>query len=351
MSQGKYRCIMLGAGGMAGAWIRRFFEEFTDRMEIVALVDIAEDVLHSSGDLLELPKSARFTSTQDAFDKVDADFCTIVTPPWAHEEAVVLAAERGMPVLSEKPIADTWQGCTRIYQAAANAGIKMEVIQNYRYNKTMLTVRDILRSGRLGRTNYLMARFADDCRKFGSWGEFRHKMPHSLLVEGGVHHLDMLRNLAGSDCETIAGWEWNPEWSSFDGESNALLVLKMENGVRASYEGNLNEAAVVTTWHKERYRIECESGAVSIDSDDVVRVWERAGGRGVKMEEVPLLDPQYHGHTWQINEFLDWLDGGPEPDTTIADNIKSAATMFSAIVASGDNKAVNVADMVREATG
>lgn len=337
---------MLGAGGMARAWIRDFYPAFSDRMEIVGLVDINRDALNDSGDFLGLSESARFTDTRQAFETVEADYCTIVTPPWVHEEAVTLAAERGMHILSEKPIADTWDACKRIYRTVTDAGVKMEVIQNYRYNATMQTVRTVLRSGRLGRINYIMGRFADDYRKYGAWGAFRHEIPHSLLVEGGVYHLDMLRNLSGADCETIAGWEWNPDWSSFKGESNAILVLRMTNGVVAQYEGNCNEAGVVNSWHREYYRVECEHGVVSIDSDGIVRVWERAGGRGVKMEEIPLVSPQYTGHQWQIDEFQTWLDGGPEPDTVIDDNIKSAATMFAAITASQENRAVSVGDMV-----
>jgi predicted dehydrogenase len=78
---------------------------------------------------------------------------------------------------------------------------------------------------------------------------FRHEMAHGLLIEGGIHHLDQLRNLCGADCETIAGWDWNPghvrgetaAWQrsdSFDGEACALLVMRMTNGSFASYEGN-----------------------------------------------------------------------------------------------------------------
>jgi predicted dehydrogenase len=262
----------------------------------------------------------------------------------------MLAVEKKIPILSEKPIADTWQACTNIYRAVTNAAMEMEVIQNYRYNPTMLTVREVLRSGRLGRINYIAGRFADDYRKFGAWGQFRHEIPHSLLVEGAVHHFDMLRNLSGGDTKAIAGSEWNPAWSSFKGESNALFTLKMTNGVRAQYEGSCNEAGVINGWHKEYYRAECEFGAITIDSDLVVRLWERAEGRGTKMTELPTLNPRFVGHLWQLDEFLTWLDGGREPDTVLADNLKSAATMFGAIVASGDQIAVDVEKMIAKAT-
>src|ERR687886_585641 len=108
-------CLMIGAGGMAGYLIRHFFPQFRDRMRITGLVDVREDVLNDAGDFLGLPASARFTRQDAAFEAVEADFCTVVIPPAFHEEAVMHAVRRRLPILSEKPIADTWEGCVRIY--------------------------------------------------------------------------------------------------------------------------------------------------------------------------------------------------------------------------------------------
>src|SRR5690349_17260203 len=134
-----HRCLMIGAGGMAAGWIRGFFPAFSDRMRVVGLLDIREDALHASGDFLGLPTSARFTDLRSAFEAVEADFCTIVIPPAFHEEAVMHAAERRLPILSEKPIADTWDACVRIYRAVTAAGLKMQVVQNYRFTPRILT--------------------------------------------------------------------------------------------------------------------------------------------------------------------------------------------------------------------
>ncbi|GAG14529.1 unnamed protein product, partial [marine sediment metagenome] len=57
----KKRCLMLGAGGFAGGWIRRSLPPFNDRMEIVGLVDIKREPLDDSGDFLGLPAERRFT--------------------------------------------------------------------------------------------------------------------------------------------------------------------------------------------------------------------------------------------------------------------------------------------------
>ena len=130
----------------------------------------------------------------------------------------MLATEKKLDILSEKPIADTWSSCKDIYNAVTKNSLKMLVIQNYRYSPHMLTMREVLKKGELGRVNYIQARFAADYRNYGAWGAFRHEIPHTLLIEGAVHHFDMLRNLTNGNCKTISGWEWNRPWSSFKGD-------------------------------------------------------------------------------------------------------------------------------------
>lgn len=343
----KLRCLMIGAGGMAAAYVRNFLPVFADRVEVAGLVDVKEEPLQASGDFLGLPQAARFTDMQQACDNTEADFCIICIPPKFHKNAVLLAAERKLDVLSEKPIADTWDDCAQIYRAAKASGIKMQIVQNYRYNATMLTMKHVLDEGSLGRLNYVMGRFAADYRVRNSWGSaFRHEIEHSLLIEGSVHHFDMLRNLSGANCRYITGWEWNLDWSSFDGQCNAHYLAKMTNGVVANYEGNCNAAALENSWHKEMYRAECEKGAVIIDRDGIVRVWEKQDG--LQMREVPLLRPRYEGHNAIIDQFLTWKEGGPAPATIIEDNLQSAAMLFGAIMASDCNQAVDVQALVAE---
>lgn len=346
----KKRVLMIGAGGMAGNWIRRFLPSFADRLEVVGLVDVNPQVLAASGDFLGLAPSRRFTDMAAAFEAVEADFCAIVIPPAFHQQAVMHAVRRRLPILSEKPIADTWQASREVFRATREAGLKMQVIQNYRYNAPMLTMREVLRGGDLGRINYLVGRFAADYREYGAWGAtFRHEIPHALLVEGAVHHFDMLRNLSGGDCLTLAGWEWNPPWSASKGEFCGLYVMNLSNGVHASYEGSGTAGGRQNTWHEEYYRAECERGAVRVGRDHVVRIDRFKRGGGLITEEVPPVRPTYEGHLWLIDEFLTWLDGGPTPATVIEDNIKTTAMLFGAIEASRRNQTIDVEAMARDA--
>src|SRR2546422_40789 len=128
---------MIGAGGMAGRWAKAFVPLHADRVEIVGLVDVKPDVLQATADAIGVPADRRFTSMDEAFAAVDdADCCFVAVPPQFHEPAVVGAARKGLPVLSEKPLSDTWEGCGRIYRAVKKAGVKMQVMQNYRFIAT-----------------------------------------------------------------------------------------------------------------------------------------------------------------------------------------------------------------------
>ena len=64
----------------------------------------------------------------------------------------------------------------------------------------------------------------------------------------------------------------------------------------------------------------------------IVRI-HRTRADGAVTEEVPAPPPAHEGHAWIVAEFLDWLDGGPTPATTLEDNIRTAATIFGAIEA------------------
>ena len=350
--QMKKRCLMVGAGGMARGWIRRFLPSFSDRLQIVGLVDIDAEVLTEQADFLDLPAAARFTDYKAAFRVVEADTCIVVTPPWVHRGPMEAACRKKMHILTEKPIADSWADVQVIYRAVKKTKVKCTVMQNYRYNPGMYTFREVLRSGRVGRLNYLMGRFLADYRSYGAWGAFRHEIPHSLLVEGGVHHLDMLRNLAGSHCVQISGYEWNRPWSSFRGESNASYVMKMANGVVAHYEGTCSAAGQQNSWHHEYYRAECEKGEVVVDRDGTVRVTLRDNKTGaLTTEEIPAQQPNHVGHEFVIDAHLKWLSGGPKPETTLEDNVWSNAAMFGAIEASSKGATVDVEAMVRKIAG
>jgi predicted dehydrogenase len=341
-----YRCLLIGAGGIGGRWIREFLPVHRERVRVSAIADISPAARKEAGDDVGLPASERYPTMDAAFAGAEADFCVVAVPPEHHRRAVMGAVGRGLPVLSEKPISDKFAEVREIAAAVREAGIKMAVIQNHRYTPRTVAFKQVLRSGRLGRLQHLLVRFQADYRKYGSWGtdfglsDFRHEMPDPLVIDGSIHHFDAIRNLTGGDCRTVSGLAWNAPWGSFKGMSSGLYLFAMDNDTRASYEGNMSGAGQQNVWHHEYYRAECEDGALTIDADHILRL-QRAGmpDEIVPFGELPLI-----GHQQVIGDFLDWLDGGDAPETVLDDNVKSMAMVFAAVAAGKTGKTVAAAD-------
>lgn len=353
-----YKMIQVGTGGFGSAWCGRFLPpNIQDGLiEVVAAVDTNPTALVNAQEHLGLPEDKCYIDIRRAFNENKADFCTIVVPPSHHEEVVDEALAHDLHILSEKPIADTLAASVRIADKVKRAGKKMGVTMSHRFDQDKTTLREELRSGRHGVLDYLICRFTCDCRKFGSWGAFRHEIPDTLMIEGAVHHLDILADLAGAKCDTIYAQTWNPSWGEFAGDSQGLVLMQCENGTRAFYEGAKTNAVGLNWWTEEYIRAECEKSTLILNQRHLERfpydpdseLTNRREGEG---EEIPLLEQPKWANAWLIEQFVHWLDGGEPMDTNVEDNLQSVALIFAAIESSRTGQPVRVQEFLAQARG
>ncbi len=347
-----YKAILVGTGGQGRAWCARFLPPNIEDglLQVVAAVDVNPAAFQNAQEHLGLPLEKCYTDTQRAFDENPADFSIIVTPPAFHEAVVDISLAHNMHILSEKPIADTLEGAVRIAEKVKRAGKKMGVTMSHRFDQDKTTLRQELRSGRNGALDYLICRFTCNMRNFGDWGAaFRHTMKDALMIEGSVHHLDILADLAGAKCDTIYAQTWNPTWGSYGGDSQGLVTMHFENGVRAFYEGAKTNSVGLNGWAQEYVRAECELATLIMDRRRVERhAYE--GGRIYKREgegeTITPLEQRKWMNTWLTELFVQWLDGGPSMETNIEDNLQSVALIFAAIESSRTGMPVKVQELL-----
>ena len=316
----------------------------------VAAVDTNGEALLNAQKHLALPPEKCYTDAARAFDENEADFAVVVVPPAHHESVVDMALERGMAILSEKPIADTMEASCRIYRKVKAAGAKMAVTMSHRFDQDKQSLESAIKSGDYGRLNYIVARFTHNCREFGSWGRFRHEMADPLLIEGTVHHFDILRALSGADAAAVSAQTWNPPWGEYAGDSTAFITVEMENGVRCFYEGAKANASTLNGWTNEYFRAECENGTLELDSRRLRLLrggpWEEPQSAALAL----LLRPVWM-NPWLAEMFCDWLSGGPAPPNTIDDNIHCAALLFAAVESAHTGRRIDVREYLQRHLG
>ena len=224
-----YRMIQIGLGAMGRDWCETALPPNIEDglVEVVAAVDVNPAALPVAQRSLGLRPSQCYTDLHKAMSENPADCCTIVVPPAHHEEVVDAALAHDLHILSEKPIADTLAASVRIAEKVKRAGLKMGVTMSHRFDQDKTSFREELRSGCYGALDYLVCHLTSDLRKRGSWGVFRHEIPDPLMIEGAVHQLDILADLAGAKCDTLYAQTWNPPWGEYAGDSQALVTMHL----------------------------------------------------------------------------------------------------------------------------
>lgn len=347
------KVIHVGIGGFGRRWCREFLaNNIADgTVEVVAIADVSADALAQGQELLGLPDSACYTDINEAFANNDADFCTVVVPPEFHETVIDAAIAHGLDILCEKPIADTMAGSVRIARKVKEAGRKMAVTMSHRFDQDKTTLRQIIRQGTLGRVNLVSCRYYADMREHMGWGAlFRHTMQDPLLIEGAVHHLDIVADLAGAKCDTLFATTWKPDWAEYAGDVDGIVTMVFENGVRGIYEGSSSSPTGLNDWTREYVRVECENGTAILNSREIEvfsrQPLKRQRHREGQGQKIQLLEQPKWINSWLIEKFCAWLDGGPEMETIVEKNVQASALIFASIESARSGQAIKVQDYV-----
>jgi predicted dehydrogenase len=93
------------------------------------------------------------TSLDDVLDRVDA--VVVATPPGSHHDVAVQALQAGKHVLVEKPMAVSVADAEAMVAAAHANEVQLTVGHTFEYNPAVRQLRDIIRSGQLGRVLYV----------------------------------------------------------------------------------------------------------------------------------------------------------------------------------------------------
>jgi predicted dehydrogenase len=314
---------------------------------VVAAVDIVPEHLANAREFLGLREDRCYADLARALAENEADAIAIIVPPAHHEAVVDAALAHDLHILSEKPISDSMESSCSIARKVQAAKRKMCVTMSHRFDQDKLSLEDRVQSGAYGKLNYVVHRFTHNCRAFGTWGEFRHRMADPMLVEGTVHHFEIHRALARSNAATVYARTWNPEWGEYAGDSTVLAIVEMLNGVRILYEGAKANAATLNGWGNDYLRAECEHGTLELDQREL-RVSTSGPGGPPVIEELPLLAGEHWLNPLLAEMFCDWVDERREDHPTeVQDNLQCTAMVFAAIESARTGLPVDVQAFLR----
>lgn len=213
----------VGAGGIATAHLNAL--QAVDDVQITAVADIDRERAESA--------AARFVAKaySDHHDMLRAeklDALYVCVPPYAHDDQEIMAAEKGIHLFVEKPVAVNMDKAREVREAIRKNKVVSAAGYHWRYQSNTDRAREILNGKTVGMVlGYWMGGFpgVDWWRRMDQSG--------GQMVEQATHIFDLARYLCGDVREVFAAYANRASRNipSFDISDVGTATLKFASGV------------------------------------------------------------------------------------------------------------------------
>ena len=203
-----------------------------------------------------------FSSVKEAKTSVAADAAVIATPSFAHADNVRECLKNRLHVLVEKPFTLDINEARRLVEDAESEGLVLLVSQNYRYHTETCAARNAIRSGKLGKVEFVQIQGFNLADMNGVNYRCRLHNPH--LWEMAVHQFDLIRFLFDCDVERVFCTLFNPSWSWYKDSACTHAWLELSNDARVNYMGTYVTRGPESTWDNS-WRIEGTDGTILLN--------------------------------------------------------------------------------------
>lgn len=154
------------------------------------------------------------------------DGVTVCTPPNTHAEIVSAAIERDIKVLCEKPLAPSVDDCLRIPRSDLLA-----CAFKFRHLSGAVMLRDMIARGELGDITHVRGTATSDADMTGKWFSNPECSGGGVLLDNGVHIVDLVHFVLGSVEDVIAHTTGSSR--SLEVEESASMKLRLTRGAGA----------------------------------------------------------------------------------------------------------------------
>jgi predicted dehydrogenase len=289
-SAGGIRLALVGCGQIGRLHAERIVAD--GRARIVALCD----PLPANGARLqsEFAKDARvFADVAEMAVSGSLDAAVICTPTHQHFDQVRLFRERGIPVLCEKPLADSRERIVELIEEARAGGPELAVAYQRRCWAVYRTLRREVQSGRHGPVRALTAHVSERWQQTiaGTWRDDPAFNPGGFIGDAGSHKIDMVFFVTG-----LAPLEVFAHSDKFGSRVEIVTTLsaRLDNDVALSmnFVGNSQHFC-------EDFQVHCA------EADLIYRDGTVSIARNNKIERMTDLEPESNPNA----AFLDLLSG------------------------------------------
>ncbi len=338
-----FKAVAVGAG-----YFSHFQYEAWQRVPEVAITAFCNRNKERAKPIIEKYGITRhYTDYREMLEKEKPDFVDVITPPPTHLEMCKVAADLGIHVICQKPLAPTFDEAREIVEYSGQAGIRFMVHENWRFQPWYRQIRKLLDEGVVGdkiHSIYFRSRMGD------GWGQnayldrqpYFRDYPRLLVYENGVHFIDTYRYLGGEVKEVYAVLrKLNPVIA---GEDFACLIFHFESGATGLWDANrYNEC----NYESPRYTfgellLDANGGSIRLYLDG--RITIQLLGEKERMHDYHHEDRGFAGDCCFATQrhFIDRMLDGKPFETNGREYLKTLAVQEAAYESASKNATISV---------
>lgn len=299
----------------------------------------------------------------DAFLKESGvEAVCICTPHPAHRDPSVAAAEAGIHLLIEKPLASSLEDCDAILGAVEKSGVKLGMLCQRRFYEPCARIREGIKAGKIGRPilgsvtvlGWRDQDYYDSDPWRGTWKD----EGGGVLVNQAVHQLDLLLWYMGPVAE-VSGYWGNLNHPSIEVDDTAVASIRFNSGalgqvlVSNSYNPAIHGKVSILGSNGSLVGVQTDGGAMfiagmsKIEEPPLNDYWTVPGEESKLPEWIKEDTAQFnrinameHYHALNIDDFLEAIIEDREPCVS-GQAGRETVELFTAIYRSGrDGKSI-----------
>lgn len=282
----------------------------------------------------------------------DVQMVIICTPHLQHAEYAIAAAEAGVHVLVEKPLAITLADCDRMIEAARRHGVKLGMISQRRLYPPVQRVKAAIDAGKIGApvlaTTTMLGWRSPEYYTMDPWRGTWDGEGGGVLVNQAPHQFDLFQWLMGPIDEVFGYWA-NLNHPTIEVEDTAVATVRFRSGalgtivVSNSQNPGIHAHVHLHGSNGASVGVQTESGSMFISGVTTAvdppfnDLWTVPGEAALlsrwQAEDralVETLDIMTHYHRLQIEDFIAAITDDRPPLVTGEEGRKSVE-LFTAI--------------------
>jgi predicted dehydrogenase len=284
-----------------------------------------------------------YVSPEAMMENENLDFVDIVSRSNTHLDLVSQAAQRGLAITCQKPMAPDWETACRMVAAAEAKGVRLMIHDNWRWQPWYRAARKMIARGDIGTP----ISYGFRCRWKDGAGEapypkqaYFRDLRRFIIDETLVHHIDTARFLFGDIQAVYAeAIRVNPR---IHGEDHAILTVRHTTPVMGWLHAHSFVALEDSVQSIDESIFEGEEGSIRISAAGEIwaghkKIWTQDFSTGYRGDSV------YN----TLLHFVQCLEAGEPFETEARDYLeKTFAAVEAAYASVASKRGVAVAEIV-----